>query len=365
MKIGIDARMTYYRRGGISTYITQLSAALATLDTVNQYTLFHSRKSRDTLVTRFRRASLWTPSHHRLERLTLSLELLPFNLNIFHATDFIPPIYGARHHIATVYDLTFLHYPDFLTDESRRYYNDQIEYAVRHADHILTISESSRKDIMAMLGVPSEKITVHLLGVDDSFQPLSAAQMASYRQALALPDQYFLFVGTFEPRKNLIGLAHAYRALLDQYPNAPPLLIVGSQGWNFEDTQQQMNQLAMGEHVQWRENVPQDALVALYNGALALILPSFYEGFGFPALEAMACGTPTIVSNSSSLPEVVGTVGALILPDEPATITEAMLRAWQDESWRTAQGEAGKIRAKTFTWDKTAQITLSVYRSFS
>src|SRR5438270_10159821 len=145
MHIGIDARLTYYRTGGISTYIIRLVDALERLDSVNRYTVFHSRKARESLVHRFRHASLWTPSHHRIERLALAVELLPHSLDVFHTTDFIPPQFGARRHIITVHDLTFLHYPQFLTAESRHYYNDQIQYAVQRADHILTDSEASKR----------------------------------------------------------------------------------------------------------------------------------------------------------------------------------------------------------------------------
>lgn len=365
MKIGIDARLTYYRRGGISTYITRLVAALELLDTLNDYTVFHSRKSSETLVRRFRHASLWTPCHHRYERYALSVELQRFNLGIFHTTDFIPPLRGARHHIATIHDLTFLHYPQFLTEESRRYYNEQIVYAVEHADHILTISEASKRDIMAVLGVPESKITVHLLGVDESFHPLDPSIIASYQQALRLPDSYFLFVGTFEPRKNLIGLARAYRMLIDHAPDAPPLLLVGTPGWNFEETHAAIDRLDLGERLIWRESPSQDAMPAIYNGALALILPSFYEGFGFPPLEAMACGVPPIVSDRSSLPEVVGGVGAQVSPEDEAVLSEAMLRAWQDSDWREANRLTGIERAKAFDWNETARTALSVYQTFN
>lgn len=365
MHIGIDARLTYYRRGGISTYISRLIPALEALDTTNTYTVFQSRKSRDSLAKRFRHASLWTPCHHRYERYALSAELLRFNLDVLHTTDFIPPVRGAKHHVATIHDVTFLHYPQYLTEESRRYYNDQIAYAVEHADHILTISEASKRDIIALLGVPEKKITVHLLGVDESFQPLPSEIVTHYRRALALPDNYFLFVGTFEPRKNMIGLARAYRALLDQYPDAPSLVFVGTRGWNFDETEAGIEALNLGDKLLWREAAPQDAMPALYNGAMALILPSFYEGFGFPALEAMASGTPPIVSNRSSLPEVVGDVGILIEPEDDSALTDALYRVWQDESWRIAHGQAGIERAKHFNWESTARTALSVYKSFA
>ncbi len=368
MHIGIDARLTYYRSGGISTYIVRLVEALERLDSENRYTVFHSRKEDedDSLIElsaeHFRRAELWTPSHHQLERIALGVELLPHNLDVYHTTDFIPPQFGARRQIITVHDLTFLHYPQFLTDESRHYYNDQIQFAVDHADHILTDSEASKQDLIALLSVPAEKITVHLLGVDESFQPLPPETVDHYRRALQLPEDYFLFVGTFEPRKNIVGLAESYQALLARQPDAPPLVLAGREGWNFDELRDQIEALDLGDKLLWREAIPQDAMPALYNAAVALVTPSFYEGFGFPALEAMACGTLPIVSNVSSLPEVVGEVGLQVDPNDRAALTAALERAIGDEAWRKANEQAGLERAATFKWDRTAEIALSVYQ---
>lgn len=360
MRVGIDTRLTYYRTGGISTYMRRLVSALEQLDHDHEYTVFHSRKSRETLPTRFRRADLWTPCHHRIERLALSLELVRYRLDLFHSPDFIPPLRGARRHIITVHDLTFLHYPQFLTAEARRYYNDQIDYAVRHADHILVDSEATRHDLVTMLGVPTSRITTHLLGVDERFRPLGdvRARLAE----LALPPMYLLFVGTFEPRKNILGLLRAYRTARARQPSIPPLLLVGRRGWLFEQTQAQIEAENLNVNVIWRDDIGDDDLPVIYNGALLLALPSFYEGFGFPALEAMACGCVPIVSSCSSLPEVVGAVGLQVNPDDTDDLAQALERALLDADWREAQRAAGLERAKMFTWENTAQIVLSVYR---
>ena len=365
MHIGIDARLTFYRTGGISTYIRRLVQALEALDTTNQYTVFHSRKASDSLVTRFRRAALWTPSHHRLERLTLTVELLPHRLDLLHSPDFIPPLGGARHHVITVHDLNFLHYPQFLTDESRRYYNGNIGAAVRDADHILADSAATKADMVQILGVPAEKITVHMLGVDESFKPLLADEVARVAAELDLPETYFLFVGTFEPRKNIAGLLDAYRLLSERQPNAPPLVLVGNRGWLLDETIARIEQLGLNQRVLWREKVSQAHLPALYNRALALVTPSFYEGFGLPALEAMACGTVPIVSDRGSLPEVVGDVGLQVDPDDPASIAGAMEQALTDDAWRDVMEHAGLHRAAAFTWEATARTTLSVYQSLA
>lgn len=357
MHIGIDARLTYYRTGGISTYIRRLVRALETLDTHNRYTIFHSRKASESLVTRFNRAALWTPAHHRLERLALSVELARFRLDVLHSPDFIPPLHGAKKHVITVHDLTFLHYPQYLTAASSRYYNDQIESAVRQADHILADSEATKHDLKTMLNVPADRITVHMLGVDESFRPLPPDVLTHYRQQLELPSDYLLFVGTFEPRKNILGLLEGYRALL----NPPPLVLVGKRGWLFDETMAKIDALELGNKILLRENVSQEALPAVYNMARVLVMPSFYEGFGLTALEAMACGTMPIVSSRSSLPEVVGDVGLQIDPDDPTTITAALQHALTDDDWREDMQQRGLERAAKFTWERTARTALSVY----
>ncbi|MFN8373895.1 MAG: glycosyltransferase family 1 protein [Anaerolineae bacterium] len=355
--IGIDARLNYYRVGGISTYTRQLVSALETLDYDHRYTIFHSRKSQDSLVKRFDRAALWTPCHHRVERLALSLELARFRLDVLHSPDFIPPLRGAKRHVITVHDLAFLMYPEFMTEESRRYYNDQIRQAVQQADHILAVSEATKHDLVAMLNVPADKITVQLEGVDDDFKPLPVETVDVICRKYDLPTDYFLFVSTLEPRKNIPGLLNGYAELRRQMPDAPPLLLVGKRGWLFDSA------VLEREGVIWRENIPHNDLPAVYNKARALVFPSHYEGFGLPALEAMACGTVPIVSNLSSLPEVVGEVGIQVEPDDAEALASAMLKTLTDESWREQTQQAALTRAKQFTWARAAQVALSVYRA--
>lgn len=363
MHIGIDARLTYYRIGGISTYIRRLVEALETLDSQNRYTIFHSRKMRESLVKRFESAKLWTPAHYRWERVALSVELARFRLDLLHSPDFIPPFHGAHRHVITVHDLTFLHYPEYLTADSRRYYNDQILQATRRADHILADSEATKTDLVTMLNVPPQNVTVHMLGVDESFKPLPVEMSEKYCQELELPTEYLLFVGTFEPRKNILGLLEAYHQLASQMREIPALVLVGKRGWLFDETMARIHQMGLDKQIIWRDNVSDEQLPAVYNRALTLITPSFYEGFGLPALEAMACGTVPIVSNRSSLPEIVGDVGLQIDPDHIETLTQALQRVLTDTEWRARMEKAGLARAALFTWDNTARIVQSVYQS--
>jgi glycosyltransferase involved in cell wall biosynthesis len=360
--IGIDARMLYYRAGGISSYVQHLSAALEQVDHENDYTIFYSRKDTASSPGRFRRAALWTPAHHRIESLALSLELLRYRLDVWHAVDFIPPYRGARRQVITIHDLNFLLFPQFLTRESRRYYNGQIRRAARQADHILTISESSKRDIITHLHVEPSRVTVHLCGAGPEFFPQPQDVCDRVRSELQLPPRYLLFVGTFEPRKNIRGLVTAYAELVAQEPDIPPLIVAGRMGWLFDETMAFIARLHLEKQILFREFERQQ-LPALYTMADLLILPSFYEGFGLPALEAMACGTIPVVSDRSSLPEVVGEAGVLVDPDDPASIAAGIRAGLADAAWRSKMRAAALRRAGEFSWEQAAQIAMNVYKA--
>ena len=364
MRIGIDARLNYYRPGGSTEYTRHLVRELAQLDPASAYYVVHHARDRHTLCPgpNFRRLNTWTPSHHRWERWSLSLELWPHRLDVYHATDTIPPQRGARRHVLTIHDLHYLHHPQFMTRESLHYYRDQIGWAVQRAAHILVPSHATARDLVTLLGVPEDRVTVHPLGVNDAFRPQPADAIRAVRERWGIPRSYVLFVGTFEPRKNITGLLRAYHRLRADLPDAPPLVLVGRRGWLYEDIFATAEQLRLGEALIWVEDAPFEDLPALYSGALALALPSHYEGFGLTALEAMACGTPPIVSPRGSLPEVVGEAGLYAEPDDTDALADAMRRLLQDDTLRAELRRKGLARAATFTWRRTAEIALRVYR---
>lgn len=364
-RIGIDARLTYYRDGGISTYIRELVKALALIDSNNDYTIFYSRKDTQTISEGFRHSRLWTPSHHRIERIALSLELSWRGLDIFHSPDFIPPYRAAKKHIITVHDLTFLHYPQYLTADSRQYYNAQISDACHHADHILAVSEATKQDIINMLKIPAHKITVQPHGVGQQYHPLAQETLSAVQTELNLPSNYILHVGTWEPRKNILGLVKAYRSLLTELPDAPPLLLVGRKGWLFEQTKAEIDELGINDHILRRNDIGDEYLPAVYNLASVNVSVSHYEGFGMPALEGMACGTVPIVSNKSSFPEVVGDVGLLVSPDDTNEIASALKKALTDTHWREIQSQKALERSKNFTWQGSAEIALQTYTALA
>jgi len=355
MRIGIDARLTYYTRGGISNYIRQIVQHIPPLDPGNDYFILQSWKAKENLGAR--RIHCFTPAHHRLEQLALGVELLPRGLDLFHSPDFIPP-HGAFKKVITIHDLAFLHYPQFLTLDSRRYYNDQIGDAVARADAIITVSESARADVNILLNVPVEKITTIYEAPDPKFRPLPKEVVEAVTTRLGIPNRYLLFVGTFEPRKNVDGLIRAYSTIKD----APPLVIAGNKGWLFEKTFKLIRDLKLESRIHFVQDASPDDIVSLYNAALVLVLPSYYEGFGFPVLEAFACGIPVVVSNRASLPELANGSALVCNPDDLASIAYTIQQALSDSHLRDSLIAKGFNRVKDFSWGKCARETLEVYR---
>lgn len=364
VRIGIDARLLAYRRGGISNYIRHLLSALAALDPETDYHVLRHRRdpTRQEAGGNFRRVTMRTPCHHRWERWALGVEIAPLRLDLLHSPDFIPPAFGARHFVITVHDLNFLYFPQFLTAESRRYYNDQIAWAVTRADHILAVSETTRADLMCLLGVPAEKVTVTYEGVGPAFRPLPPERVEETLAHYGLQRGYLLFVGTVEPRKNLSGLFTAYRLLLDRGEFPGPLVIAGSRGWLYDEIDRQVEALHLQKYIRFLSYVPDADLPPLYNGAALLVMPSFYEGFGLPVLEAMACGTPVLISDRGSLPEVAGDAAVVVNPEDPEEIAAGIVRLLGDPQLRSRLRERGLARASRFSWADTARCTLQVYR---
>jgi glycosyltransferase involved in cell wall biosynthesis len=371
MRIAIDARIAHYTGAGIGQYAVHLAQALARLDTTNQYVLLQSRKDQRTLVEdpRVQRHGIWTPSHHRWEQGLLAAEfkLSPavrrLHIDLLHSTDFIPPlrVRGFKS-VITVHDLAFLRWPHFLTEDSARYYG-QVEAAVERADHIIAVSESTKNDLVKLLGAPRNKITVVYEAADPLYRPMTRSEaLASIRHKFPLPDEFILFVSTIEPRKNIATLLRAYRRLLDSYKVSAGLVLAGATGWLADQIFETVEQLDLQRHVIFLGRVQNGDLVYLYNLARCLAHPAYYEGFGLTPLEAMACGTPVVASNVSSLPEVVGDAALLIDPNSEEELAVALQRLLTDETLAASLREKGLARARTFSWERTAEETLAVYQ---
>lgn len=367
MHIGIDARLPFYQMGGISQYTVHLVQALAAVDPENLYTIFHSRKDGRSYLppsaANFRRQNLWTPSHHRLERLALAAELLPHRLDVWHSPDFIPPAAGAKRTVITVHDLNFIFYPEFLTAESLRYYAGQIAWAVQKADHISADSQATRRDLIERLGAPPEKVTTIPLAVNPVYErPYPADAIHQTLTQYNLPPGFILCVGTLEPRKNLPMLLRAYQRLRRETAVDIPLILVGGKGWIYDEIFAAIDALALHNQVRHLSGVDDERLAHLYHAAGVLVTPSKYEGFGLPALEAMYCGCPVIVSNCGSLPEVVGAAGLLLDPDDDAAWAAALERVLTDSALSADLAARGRVQAQKFSWRETAVKTLALYR---
>ncbi len=364
MRIGIDARLVFYNRAGIGQYIIQLTEALARLEPQDDmFVLLQSRKDQSTLINTngFERKSLWTPSHNRFEQPALSFEISRLGLDLLHSPDFIPPFRRKCKSVITIHDLAFLLYPHFLTKESARYYG-QIDHAWRNTDHIIAVSETTKQDSIKMLGVPEKKISVIHEAANPIYRPvpLDEAQQV-VKEKYKLDRDFILFVSTIEPRKNLPGLLQAFRRLLDDYKRDEVLVLAGSKGWLWEEVYETVENLNLEKNVAFLGRVPSHDLVYLYNAARLLVHPSFYEGFGLTPLEAMNCGTPVIVSNTSALPEVVGDAALMIDPHDVDGLTVALWRLLTEEELRQDLIEKGFKRANNFSWLEAAQKTLEVY----
>lgn len=367
MRIGIDSRLPYYQMGGISQYVVQLVAALATIDADDEVLVFHSWK--DTAVAgpeaygNFHRARLYTPCHHRWERWSLGLEILPYRLDVMHSPDFIPPAFGARRRVITVHDLNFLYYPQFLTPESQRYYADQIQWAVNTADHVAADSHHTRRDLIERLHVPPEKVTtIHLAANPTYARHIPETAVANTLSRYALQPGYVLFVGTLSPRKNVGTLLAAYQQLRQDTDYDLPLVLIGSRGWLFDDIFAKIDDLGLSSSVVHHEDVSDEELAHLYAAAGLLALPSYYEGFGLPVLEAMHCQCPVIASDRASLPEVAGDAAILVDPDDVDAWAAAMAQVLNDQELRQRLIEAGVRQVSRFSWRNTALATLDVYR---
>ncbi|MCS7038681.1 MAG: glycosyltransferase family 4 protein [Caldilineales bacterium] len=366
MRIGIDVRLAYYRQGGISWYAIRLLTALAKIDTENEYLLLQDRRQREPLVQapNFHRIGLFTPAHHRLEQWPLSLETRRLGLDLIHSPDFIPPLHNRIPAVITVHDLGFVLFPHFLTADAARYYG-QTELAARRASRIIAVSHSTANDLVRLMGVPEAKITVIYEAADPVFSPLPRDEAKTHlaEAGLRVPDEFILFVGTIEPRKNLHTLLEAYHRLRRDYRVALPLVLAGAPGWLHDDIMKRVHELGLQAHVHFLGTVASNtALRGLYNLAVMLAHPAYYEGFGLTVLEAMACGTPVICSNAGSLPEVAGDAALLIAPDDTEAWAAAMYRLLDDTALQAELRARGLRQAARFSWEKAACETLAVYR---
>jgi glycosyltransferase involved in cell wall biosynthesis len=244
---------------------------------------------------------------------------------------------------------------------NRLYLRVSTRLAARRANRVLTISEHGRQEVISLLGVRSNRVTTTYCAADDRFRPLPASAVEDFRRQHGLPNRFILYLGTLEPRKNVVTLLHAYARLVREWPAAPPLVLAGAPGWLYQDILDTLDSLKLGDRVLRPGFVLGEDLPLWYNAATVFAYPSIYEGFGLPPLEAMACGTPVVVSEATSLPEVVGSAGILVAPRDDAALALALQRVLCDDGLASDLGQAGRDQAARFSWRRMALETLQCY----
>jgi glycosyltransferase involved in cell wall biosynthesis len=367
MHIGINAHLLSlahtYRGAGINRYIYNLLLNLALADQEYQYTVFLGDRRFPPNPGLTLRTS-WLPTTHPLVRIGWEQLVQPFvlwqeKIDLLHSLAFVTPLLSPCPSVVTIYDLSFILFPKGFKYSKRLYLTLLTRPSARSAKRIITISESTKRDTVRLLGVSPEKVDVVYCGVDKPFCPLPEREVASFRQKRGLPERIILFVGTIEPRKNVARLVEAYSRLRD---GQVKLVIGGARGWLYEEVFARVEELKLTGDVLFPGYIPPDELPLWYNAAELFVYPSLYEGFGLPPLEAMACGTPVITSNVSSLPEVVGEAGLTVDPMDSEGLAEAMNQVLSDGILRQSMREQGLARAGRFSWAKAAQETVEVYQ---
>ena len=309
-----------------------------------------------------RRLPLITDFYHGLRRACFRLTSGRSGAAVYHEPNYLlMPFNGPS--IATIHDLSYLHYPQFHPKERIRRMEKGMPETLKRADHLITVSEFVRAEVIALLGVNAEKITAISEGADESFRVRRLDECGPVLSRYDLTGvKYLLTVGTLEPRKNLLGLIAAYSRLSEKTQSEHPLVVVGMKGWLSDALERQIEPLERRGRVRRLGYVPSEDLPFVYGAAYAFAFPSFYEGFGLPPLEAMACGVPVLISNRSSLPEVAGDVALQVDPEDVEAMTRGLERLLTDSVFRARAAQAGPRRAAEFTWERCVNRTVGVYR---
>jgi glycosyltransferase involved in cell wall biosynthesis len=374
MRIGINALFLERPETGSGQYTRNLLQALAKAEPTNKYLLISPGPAPSVSEFQLPISNLQLPTSNLRKNLTkLWFEQVAFPLacrrlgvDLAHVPYFASPLFSAVPTVVTVHDLIPLILPAYRGSPLVRLYTRLVAAAARKAEAIITVSQASRQDIVRYLHISPERVHVTYEAAGEAFQPVkNEDQRTAIRQKYALPERYLLYLGGFDQRKNLSALLRAF-ALLVNRQQRPRLVIAGQvparESPMFPDPRRLVRELGVEERVIFTGWVPEEDKPPLYSGATAFVFPSLYEGFGLPAAEALACGTPVIASNRSSLPEVVGEGGILVEPTDAEALAEAMKVLLVDDALRAELRQSALVQAAKFSWKQTALETLAVYR---
>lgn len=377
MKIGIDGRVLMDDRySGVGEYVYNLVENLLALDKKNEYFLFYNslKKSVNELPT-FTGAQivkksipnkllnyglfklLDNPPIDKLMGIDLDLFLMP-HINFIS----LPETKTKTKNILTVHDVSFLQYPEFFSGKNNIWHRAlAVKKLVHKFDKVVAISENTKRDLINICQLPAEKIEVIYSGVKEIYQP--AANKEVIKKDRLLPEKYILYLGTVEPRKNIHSLIRAYEIMRILRPDLADikLVIAGGRGWKSDHVYEAIEYSQFKNDIIITGYIPTEDKLALYQLATVFVFPSFYEGFGFPPLEAMASSVPVVMSYTASLPEVAGEAALLINPDDVSELAMGLIEAITNSDWRETAIKKGREQAEKFKWQKTAEKYLELF----
>lgn len=366
MRVALDAIPLVAAKTGIGHYTDALAEALARIHTDHQFTLLSPFDFAFpvTPATPPNLNKVYFPVRSIFRRWWLIgapalMQISPYD--VFHGTNYCIPVFAPCPTVVTVHDLSLFRRSQTHEDDNVRRGKRRIPIMIRRATAIIAPSEWTRREILEHFRLAPERVRVIPEAARREMRPLTAIESAAVRQKHGLDGPYLLFVGTIEPRKNLPVLLRAYDELLRTTPHRPKLVICGGGGWKNDEVYQLVTELKLGEMVRFLGYVVDEDLPALYSGAECFLYPSIYEGFGLPPLEAMACGTPVITSNASSLPEVVGDSGLTHEPEDYRGLTARLAELLGDRGTADHFRQCGLTRAGLFSWDRAARETQALY----
>ncbi|MBW2308153.1 MAG: glycosyltransferase family 4 protein [Deltaproteobacteria bacterium] len=364
MRIGMDALPLSGEKSGVGYYTEQLLRALERVEGKNEYVLFSTRDfdSPFSDSSRFRKRIAPLLLGYAWMQVGQPVQIAKERLDLYHGPNFVVPLAAPCPTVITIHDLS-----SFILRKTHKWTNNLIQRVLvppsaRRSRLIIAVSDATRSDVVRILGIHEEKIRVIPEAVDGIFSPV--ADNESRRRVmrrLGLPEKFILFVGTLEPRKNIPTLLEAFAYLIRRGDIKHQLVLAGVQGWGGRSIQKKVRFLGIEERVKFTGYVAREDLPMLYSMADSFVYPSLYEGFGLPPLEAMACGTPVIVSDGSALSSVVAEAGIRVDPNDVHGLAQAMRNVLMDKRLRSDLIKRGMERVKCFSWDATARETLALY----
>ena len=365
MRLGIDVTALPSELYGAGNYIVNLTQTLIRTDSANDYFVFSKPQQAELFAGRGHAQVVRVNLPTRLLRIAWEQTLFPllirrYHLDLVHSPHYTAPVLTSCTQVVTFHDMTFFLHPEAHLLYKSVFFRSMIPVSARRAHSLIAISQNTRKDILRLFPIDPAKVFTIPYGIASIFRPMPQEIQSQVLEKYGLPEQFVLYVGNLEPRKNLPLLLRAFSALVQRgLPHA--LVLAGSRGWMDEQVFATLRELNLGHRVFLPGYIPQAELPALYSAASLFLYVSLYEGFGLPVLEAMSCGVPVITSNVASMPEIVGSGGVLIDPTNESELTEAMSRVLMDENLRTRLAREGLERSHLFSWERAAQETLAVY----